>query len=193
MISFVWSPGERLTAGTGGSENFTVGQVRELNRRAIDARVVTVGLGAADGREEFDDIPFHDVTTLDALSLLDDTLVFVSEAPPVTTRHRAYQILHVPPPLRRRDQDSVVTGTRNRTLVATSRYAAALWAEFLDVGLETIRVVYPFAEAAFAAEPRAGAPTHVTRVLYAGRLTPEKGIYTLLAMLHTDLFEPGSV
>jgi glycosyltransferase involved in cell wall biosynthesis len=26
-------------------------------------------------------------------------------------------------------------------------------------------------------------------VLYAGRLTPEKGIFTLLAMLHTDLFE----
>lgn len=193
MISFIWSPGERLTAGTGGSENFTVGQVRELNRRAIDARVVTVGLGAADGREEFDDIPFHDVAALDALSAMDDTLVFVSEAPPVATRHRAYQILHVPPPLRRRDQRSVVSGTRNRTLVATSRYAAALWAEFLDVGLETIRVVYPFAEAAFAAAPRAGAPTDVTRVLYAGRLTPEKGIYTLLAMLHTDLFEPGSV
>lgn len=193
MISFVWSPGERLTAGTGGSENFTVGQVRELNRRAIDARVVTVGLGKADGREEFDDIPFHDVAALDAVSLLDDTLVFVSEAPPVTTRHPAYQILHVPPPLRLRDRISVVSGTRNRTLVATSRYAAALWAEFLDVGLETIRVVYPFAEAAFIAAPRADPPTEVTRILFAGRLTPEKGIYTLLAMLHTDLFEPGSV
>ena len=26
---FVWSPGEGLPAGTGGSENFTVGQVRD--------------------------------------------------------------------------------------------------------------------------------------------------------------------
>ena len=53
MISFVWSPGEPLPAGTGGSENYTVGQVRELNRRGIAARVVTIGLGADDGRDEF--------------------------------------------------------------------------------------------------------------------------------------------
>jgi glycosyltransferase involved in cell wall biosynthesis len=43
--------------------------------------------------------------------------------------------------------------------------------------------------AVFAAHPRARGVEGVTRVLYAGRLTPEKGIYTLLSMLHTDLFE----
>jgi glycosyltransferase involved in cell wall biosynthesis len=193
MISFVWSPGQRLPAGTGGSENFTIGHVRELNRRGIDARVVTVGVGTDDGREEFDNIPFHDVATLDAVGLLDDTIVFVSESPPVATRHPAYQFLHVPPPLRERARASVALGTRNRTLIATSRYAAALWADFLDVDLETIGVVHPFAEPAFADEPRTEAHPGVTRVLYAGRLTPEKGIYTLLSMLHTDLFEPGSV
>lgn len=193
MISFVWSPGERLPAGTGGSENFTIGHVRELNRRAIAARVVTVGLGSNDGRDEFDDVPFHSVATLGALGLLDDTLVFVSEAPSVETRHRSYQILHVPPPLRERDQASVVSGTRNRTLIATSAYAAGLWADFLDVDLDTINVVHPFAEEEFAAEPRADLVPGVTRVLYAGRLTPEKGIYTLLSMMHTDLFAPGSL
>ena len=189
MISFVWSPGQRLPAGTGGSENYTVGQVRELNRRGLDARVVTVGLGAADGREEFDDVPFLAVDRLDDLGRLDDTVVFVSEAPPVATRHPAYQILHVPPPLRRAEQRSVVAGTRDRTLIATSRYAAALWADFLDVSLETVHVVHPFAEPVFAAQRRVRGPEDVTRVLYAGRLTPEKGIYTLLSMWHTDLFE----
>lgn len=193
MISFVWSPGERLPAGTGGSENFTAGHVRELNRRGIPARVVTIGLGTADGRDEFDDVPFHSVATLDALGSLDDTLVFVSEAPPTTTVHPAYQILHVPPPLRQHAQASVVAGTRNRTLVATSRYAAALWADFLDVGLDTIHVVYPFAEPEFAARSRPDVSAEVTRVLYAGRLTPEKGIYTLLSALHTDLFDADSV
>ena len=193
MISFVWSPGERLPAGTGGSENFTVGHVRELNRRGIEARVVTIGVGTADGRDEFDDIPFHSVPALDAVGRLDDTLVFVSEAPPTTTVHPAYQILHVPPPLRQHAHASVVAGTRDRTLVATSRYAAALWADFLDVGLDTIHVVYPFAEPEFATRPRTERTDEVTRVLYAGRLTPEKGIYTLLSALHTDLFDPGSV
>lgn len=189
VISFVWSPGERLPAGTGGSENYTVGQVRELNRRGIDARVVTVGLGTADGREEFGDVPFFAVDGLDDLSRLDDTVVFVSEAPPVATMHPAYQILHVPPPLREERQMSVAVGTRDRTLIATSRYAAALWADFLDVNLDSVHVVHPFAEPVFAVHPRAGGPAGVTRVLYAGRLTPEKGIYTLLAMMHTDLYD----
>ena len=188
MISFVWSPSERLRAGTGGSENYTVGQVRELNRRTIAARVVTVGLGTADGRDEFEDIPFHSVAAWDDLAGLDDTLVFVSEAPPVDTRHPSHQILHVPPPLRADQQRDVAEGTRNRSLIATSRYAAALWADFLDVSLDTIRVVHPFAEAEFATEPRPPTRDGVTRVLYAGRLSAEKGIYTLLSMLHTDLF-----
>ena len=58
MISFVWTPGQRLPAGTGGSENYTIGQVRELTGRGVAAQVVTVGLGTADGRDEFVDIPF---------------------------------------------------------------------------------------------------------------------------------------
>ncbi len=189
MISFVWSPGLALPAGTGGSENYTVGQVRELNRRGIDARVVTVGMGQADGRAEFDDVPFAAVATLGDLARLDDTLVFVSEVPPVATRRPAYQMLHIPPPLRERHHAAAVEGTRDRTLIATSRYAAALWADFLDVSRDTVHVVYPFAEPVFAAQGRAAGPGGVTRVLYAGRLTPEKGIYTLLSMLHNDLFE----
>lgn len=193
VISFVWSPGEGLPAGTGGSENFTVGHVRELARRGIGARVVTVGLGADDGRDDFDDVAFHSVATLDDLSDLDDTLVFVSEAPPVATRRPAFQVLHVPPPLREAQQARVTASTLDRTLMATSRYAAGLWSQFLDVSLETVRVVYPFAEPEFARVPRRHDGGEVTRVLYAGRLTPEKGVYTLLSMLHTDLFDDEQV
>lgn len=187
MISFVWSPGQRLPAGTGGSENYTVGQVRELNRRGIDARVVTIGLGAADGREEFWDIPFQSVLHLEEISDLDDTVVFVSEAPPVVTRRPAYQILHVPPPLRTGRQVEVTDATRDRTLIATSRFSADLWAAFLDVDISTMHVVHPFAEPVFGVEPRRAPVAGRRRVLYAGRLSPEKGIYTLLAMLHNDL------
>jgi glycosyltransferase involved in cell wall biosynthesis len=99
----------------------------------------------------------------------------------------------VPPPLRDHHQRAVVAGTRNRTLMATSRFAAELWSDFLDVSLETVQVVYPFAEPTFATRPRPPAPDGTTRVLYAGRLTPEKGIYTLLSMLHTDLFDDEHV
>ena len=57
----------------------------------------------------------------------------------------------------------------------------------------TISVVYPFAEPSFAAQPRPGHGDGKTRVLFAGRLSPEKGIYTLLETLHIDIIEqdPG--
>ena len=189
MISFIWSPGNPLPAGTGGSENYTVGQVRELNRQGVPAQVVTVGLGADDGRNEFTDVPFRSLTMLSEVGGLDGTIVFVNEPHPVATKHLAYVILHNPPPIRDEQKPFVTEGTRNRALIATSRYAAALWASYLDVDVATINVVYPFAEPCFADQRRPDRPAGATRVLFAGRLSPEKGVYTLLETLHIDIIE----
>ncbi len=193
MISFIWSPGNPLPAGTGGSENYTVGQVRELTRRSIAAQVVTVGLGGSDGRDGFAGIPFLSLPTLAQVSELDGTVIFVNEPHTVPTRHPAFLILHNPPPIRERQRAFAVEGTRELALIATSRYAAALWSGYLDVDVATISVVYPFAEPSFAVQPRPGRVAGKTRVLFAGRLSPEKGIYTLLETLHIDIIEqdPG--
>ena len=190
MISFVWEPGLPLPAGTGGSENYTIGHVRELNRRGLAARVVTIGLGDRDGREQFTGVPFHAIGTVEEVSALDGTVVFVTQFPVVATKRQAYQILHVPPPLRDAERARVRVQTRDRALIATSRFAARLWSDFLDVDVETIEVVYPFAEPCFADQQRPVRDPTVVRVLYAGRLSPEKGIYTLLATLHSDLVPP---
>jgi D-inositol-3-phosphate glycosyltransferase len=189
LISFIWSPGNPLPAGTGGSENYTVGQVRELTRRGIPAQVVTVGLGADDGRDEFTGIPFRSLPTLVEVGDLDGTVVFVNEPHPVPTRNPAFLILHNPPPVRERERAFAVEGTRVLALIATSRYAAALWATYLDVDVATINVVYPFAEPCFATQSRPDGPPGRTRVLFAGRLSPEKGVYTLLETLHIDIVE----
>ncbi|MGE5288962.1 MAG: glycosyltransferase family 4 protein [Micromonosporaceae bacterium] len=189
LISFIWSPGNPLPAGTGGSENYTVGQVRELKRRGIPAQVVTVGLGADDGRDDFTGIPFLSLPTLTEVGELDSTIVFVNEPHTTPTRYPAFLILHNPPPIRERQRAFAVEGTRDRALIATSRYAAALWSRYLDVDLSTISVVYPFAEPCFAGQFRPDSETDKTRVLFAGRLSPEKGIYTLLETLHIDIIE----
>jgi D-inositol-3-phosphate glycosyltransferase len=189
LISFIWSPGNPLPAGTGGSENYTVGQVRELSRRGIAAQVVTIGLGASDGRDDFTDIPFLALPTLAEVGELDSTVIFVNEPHTVPTRHPAFLILHNPPPIRERKRAFAVEGTRERALIATSRYAAALWSRYLDVDIATISVVYPFAEPSFATQPRPRHEDGQTRVLFAGRLSPEKGIYTLLETLHIDIIE----
>ena len=189
MISFIWSPGNPLPAGTGGSENYTVGQVRELTRRGVPAQIVTVGLGGNDGRAGFPGVPFVSVATLDEVGELDSTVIFVNEPHTVATKHPAFLILHNPPPIREAERAFAVDGTTERTLIATSRYAAALWASYLDVDIATISVVYPFAEPSFAAQVRTQSAAGQTRVLFAGRLSPEKGIYTLLATLHIDIIE----
>jgi len=189
LISFIWSPGNPLPAGTGGSENYTVGQVRELTRRGIPAQVVTVGLGAGDGRDGFAGVPFLSLPSLAGVGELDGTVVFVNESHAVPTRHPAFLILHNPPPIRERKRASAVEGTRELALIATSQYAAALWSGYLDVDVATISVVYPFAEPGFAAQRRPGSEAGKTRVLFAGRLSPEKGIYTLLETLHIDIIE----
>jgi glycosyltransferase involved in cell wall biosynthesis len=138
----------------------------------------------------FPGVPFRSLRTVGEVGALDGTVVFVSDFPVVTTGRTAYQMLHVPPPLRDHDRGRVVAQTRDRTLIATSRFAAGLWSAFLDVDADTIRVVYPFAEPCFAGQARVAGAPGTTRVLYAGRLSPEKGIYTLLAMLHSDLIAP---
>jgi glycosyltransferase involved in cell wall biosynthesis len=187
LISFVWEPGLRLPAGTGGSENYTIGHVRELNRRGIDAQVVTIGLGVADGREEFVGIPFRCLADVAEVSEIEGIVVFVTQFPDVATLTPAYQILHVPPPLRGPERSQARAQTSNRALIATSGFAAGLWSEFLDVDLATIEVVFPFAEPCFGEESRPPSDPQAVRVLYAGRLSPEKGIYTLLATLHSEL------
>ena len=156
LISFIWSPGNPLPAGTGGSENYTVGQVRELERRGIPAQIVTVGLGTSDGRDDFTGVPFLSLSTLTEVSELDSTIIFINEPHTTPTRYPAFLILHNPPPIRERQRAFAVEGTRDRALIATSRYAAALWSQYLDVDVSTISVVYPFAEPSFAAQSRPG-------------------------------------
>jgi len=187
VISFVWEIGLPLPAGTGGSENYTVGQVRELNRRGIAAQVVTVGAGSADGRDEFVGIPFRSVRSVSDISALEGTVVFVTEFPAVRTRNPAFQFLHIPPPLRDEERRRVAAQTRGRTLIATSRFGARLWSRFLGVDVDDVHVVYPFAEPVFADQVRPPWDPSDVRVLFAGRLSPEKGIYTFLEMLHRDL------
>jgi hypothetical protein len=118
VISFVWELGLPLPAGTGGSENYTIGHVRELNRRGIAAQIVTVAAGIDDGRDEFVDIPFRALRSVSDVSLLQGTVVFVTEFPAVQTRNPAYQFLHIPPPLRDGESRRVAAQTRGRTATA---------------------------------------------------------------------------
>jgi D-inositol-3-phosphate glycosyltransferase len=189
MISFVWPQRTKLPAGTGGSENYTVGQVRELIHRGISAQIVTVGLGIRDGRNEFVDIPFLSLPTQAQMSELEGTVVFINEAASVKTKEPSFVIMHIPPPLREEGRPAVIRMIEGRTLIATSKYAAKLWADYVPRDPKDVHIAYPFAEPCFAIQVRPPKKTTLVRVLFAGRLSAQKGIYTLLEMLHIDIIK----
>lgn len=181
MISFVWPSREAMLAGTGGSETFTAGHVRELARRGIDAQVVIVG-SAKTSKRDFPDIAFLELSDEHGISSLPGTVVFVNQAYDVPTRHKAMIILHCAVPsaveqhLRKKD-------TEGKVIVATSVYNAQQWALYLRIPNHKINVVMPFADPVYG-NTRRSKPGKKVRVLYAGRLHPEKGIYTIFEMMH---------
>lgn len=191
MISFVWSARYPLFAGAGGSESYTIGHVRELMRRGIPTRIITIGHGESDGREDFPDIAFAAIKDIKELEKLDDTLIFITYPLDVTTKKQSYAILHCPPPKYARNDDQYnLNGFRGKRLITASKFAAGLWRRHLGGFSGHMPTVYPFASPAFAEVER---PMHGSRkrgdkthVLFASRLNPDKGIYTLLAALHMD-------
>ncbi len=157
--------------------------MRELIRRGIPAQAVTVGLGARDGRSEFIDIPFRSLKKISDLSEVDGVIVFVNEAAVVPTKEPAFVIMHVPPPSEKK-RSLVAEAIKGRTLIATSEYAAKLWSDYTGRPLNEIHIAYPFAEPCFAAQVRPPSAPGILRILFAGRLSAQKGIYTFLEMLH---------
>jgi D-inositol-3-phosphate glycosyltransferase len=186
MISFIWRPATKLPAGTGGSENYTIGQVRELIRRGVPAQVVTIGMGKQDGRSEFVDIPFLSLESQADISELDGTVVFVNGASVVETKQPAFIIMHIPPPAREQGWMDITNLSKNRTMIVPSKYAAKLWAKYLKRDVSELHIAYPFAEPCFATQARKTRSRPAVKVLFAGRLSAQKGIYTFLETLHID-------
>lgn len=182
MISFIWPLRAAMLAGTGGSETFTAGHVRELLRRGIEAQIVIIGPAIKQSRRNFPDLPFLGLTHEKEISDLPGTVVFVNQAYDVPTRNKAAIILHcvVPPKSEQHERKKGVVG---KLIMATSKYSARQWARYLDVSSDTIHVVMPFADPAYGRTMRSK-PTKKIRVLFAGRLHPDKGIYTLFEMMH---------
>lgn len=183
MISFVWPLGEPMLAGTGGSETYTAGQVRELLRRGIDAQVVTLGHGTKDGRQDFKDIPFLALEHESQISELPGTVVFVNRAFQVPTRKKAAIILHcsIPEAVDKKRHQEYIVG---KTIIATSIYSGQQWALYLDIPYSRIDIVLPFADPIFGNVKRGKGVKNKTRILFAGRFHPDKGIYTILEMMH---------
>lgn len=187
MISFIWSSRYPFIAGCGGSENYTAGQIRELQGRGIQCRIICIGHSIQQSQQDFPDITFTQLASAKDLEKLDDTIIFITYPLAIKTRHKSYVILHCPPPT-----DGVPDPLFNREsfkgkkLIAVSGMGAGLWRKYLKFSVGKIAIVYPFAAPAFSAveRPYQASIDGPLRLLFAGRMIPDKGIYTLMAALH---------
>ena len=189
MISFVWSSKYPFISGSGGSETYTAGQIRELQRRGIPTRIITIGRGDDDGREDFPDIEFLALDSKEQLAELDDIIVYITYPLSVQTKHQSYAILHCPPPnFAHNDPLYDRKAFKGVKLITASKFAAGIWRRYLKTGYTSrLPTVYPFADQAFSDVARPERPRSApTRILYAGRLNADKGVYTLLASLHME-------
>jgi D-inositol-3-phosphate glycosyltransferase len=187
MISFIWSAKYPFLSGAGGSENYTAGQIRELQRRNIACRIITIGFGTKDGRDDFPDIEFLALRSKEELSNLDDTLVFVTYPLAVRTKRPAYVILHCPPPQYMQGDDLFdPAGMKGKRVITPSRFALRVWSGYHAKSIANTAIVHPFADQAFAKVDRKPYQGKQVRLLFPGRLKADKGIYTLLAALHLD-------
>jgi D-inositol-3-phosphate glycosyltransferase len=71
----------------------------------------------------------------------------------------------------------------DKTVIATSIYSGQQWALYLDIPYSRIHIVLPFADPIFGSAKRSK-QARKTRIIFAGRLHPDKGIYTVLEMMH---------
>lgn len=186
------SPDFPFFPGTGGTEAFTFGIIRELRRTGFDARIVTVDQSAADGRDQLPDIPFLDLPDQASLSGLDATLVAVVDPFTVPTRMPGFVFAHVPPDSSAYSADHYKKAAQaGHTIIANSEYSQRLWAEKLGLTARDVPVVYPFAHPAFAKVYRSPRPSGVARILFAGRLHIHKGIFLLLEALYHPQLQQG--
>lgn len=179
-----------MLAGTGGSETYTAGQVRELLRRGIDAQVVITEVKGKNSSSDFGDVPFTYLRNKKDISRLTGTLVHVNNYFKIPKRKNQLVavIVHNVLPSRNRPDAYDFKGMQDKMIIATSFYNAQQWALFLEIPVSHMRVVAPFAAPEYFAVKRPKKSGH-PRLIFAGRLHPEKGIYTLIETLHRLSYE----
>lgn len=184
MISYVWNINFPLRPGVGGTENFTLGQVRELLRRGISTEIITPWQPASETQPFFPDIPIRQLSPL-ALAKLDNTVVFASIPAPFHTKHRSFVNLPYPAHTAATKKRRILKGLDGKILLAPSHAAAEAWAKVLECPRAEIQIVHPFAMPDFAAAvSQAAKPNSPQKILYASRLIADKGIFTLLHAWH---------
>lgn len=93
-ISFVWPSFMPYVPWAGGSEVYTTGHLKELQRRGIPTRMISYDKTVAESIAKYPEIPSLALDNEAELAQLDDILAFVFLPVPVKTKHQSYLFVH---------------------------------------------------------------------------------------------------
>lgn len=183
-VYFVWTPESKLSAGVGGSETTLFGFAKELDRRGFKTTLVTIGLGEDDGRDSYPEATYLALKSVEECRKLKGRVIYINQPAlkPLDKKTKVASYLSCPvnpfaPPKALKRQLGYAP------IMLYSNFSRGQWAKEIGCDPTELHILYPFADEAFSnveREPYTGNP----RLLYAGRLRPQKGIYVLLEALH---------
>lgn len=177
-MKFIWSESSRFIAGAGGTENHTLERARELMRRGYSIEIIFLSEGRYD--PGFDDVPYSFTNDLNALSSIDDTIIYIARGQDIPTARQSFVFLHFAVTTKSNELNRAFERSLRRSkLITNSIFSQHYWANRLGIPVDSIAVVYPFAHPAFA-KAVSDRNENVCRVLYPNRITAEKGIYVFL-------------
>lgn len=174
-----------FTPWAGGSEVYTMNHLRELQRRGIPTRIITCSKENAASVSGYPDIPLLALEDARELEDLDDTLIFVLHPMRIKTKRQSYVILHNTVEGPQHDDTEIYAnnGLSDMQPIATSYFMARYFKDVLHLASEP-PVVYPSVDRIFSKVKRPQSTNKLTKILFAGRPTQEKGSYVLLASLY---------
>lgn len=177
-MKVVWSESDKFAAGGGGTENHTLERARELVCRGYSVEMIFLSKEHYD--PGFDDIPYSFIAEPEALSSIDDTIIYIARGQNVDTIRPSFVFLHFEINMGTPKLNDYFERTLQRSrLITNSKFSQRYWANRLKVPLNGVAVVYPFAHPVFGQVERRR-KSKVCRVLYPNRITPEKGLFVFL-------------
>jgi glycosyltransferase involved in cell wall biosynthesis len=186
-IGIVWSEDMPFVQHAGGSETYTALQIKQLVKLGYAVNFYAFGKTKESDLGQLD-IPIHTPETRLDLSKADDTFIFpiVPDYEIDDLRRNSHVILHVPATgMQPLDEEYFrKNGVGIHTPIVTSTFMAGHWQEVLDLQ-QPPSVVYPPTDPAYGLQSRPTQRNSPPRALFAGRPTPEKGIFVLFASLES--------
>lgn len=191
-VYIVWTHADFIP-GNGGTESLVIGYVRELNKRGYKSYLVFLKDRTIYITKDTIPVPYLFLPKAVDLAGLTGEIVLVNN--PLEFKKHKKPLLYFtisPTELHTLRMPNPINILKEYNIITLSEYSRRAWANFFHTTTKNIGVVYPFIDTEYTKIRRLHQGKTI-KLLFAGRLHPEKGIYTLLEAFYMLLMQPFKI